>query len=58
MYHGVARYYLCEHHAVKALCSNDMMHLHELKIKGKTYGTPHEWNEMPLFIRKYLSLNF
>ena len=67
-YHGVAPDYLCElitkHHAVRALRSNDMMLLDEPKIRGKTYGprafiyaAPHEWNNLPLFIRKSINLS-
>ena len=38
-YHGVVPSYLCQlitkHHVVRALCSNDMMHLKDPKIRAK-----------------------
>ena len=50
---------ITKHHAVRALRSNDIMPLDE-PIRNKSYGlrvfiypAPHEWNKLPLFIKKY-----
>ena len=56
--------FITKHDAVRALRSNDMMLLKELKISGKTYGprvfiyaAAHEWNKLPLFIRRSINLS-